>query len=219
MKKALLILLIISIASLSAFTFVGCKETKTEEFGILNENDPIVKIEFSTGDVVNVELYKDTAPISVENFLKYVDEGFYEGTMFHRIIKDFMVQTGGFVKGEDGYLHEKKATHPAIYGEFSANGCTYNNVDHLKGVISMARSSENSATTQFFFCTVDNYPTLNGNYAAFGRVIDEQSMNVIYKFDTIPTTTTIAFYGDHAMLNTDTPTQIITIKKITVIKR
>lgn len=114
---------------------------------------------------------------------------------------------------------KKNATYPAIYGEFEENGCTYNNVEHLKGVISMARSSENSATTQFFFCTVDNYPTLNGKYAAFGRVIDQQSMDVLYKFENVPTTTTIAYYGSIPQLNQDTPTQNIAIKKITVVKR
>lgn len=108
MKKIIIAVLLISIISLCTFSFFGCKKTQDGEFGIKDKSDPIIKIEFSTGDVVNVELYKKTAPISVENFLKYVDDGFYEGTLFHRNIKGFMIQTGGFVKGEDGYLHQKK---------------------------------------------------------------------------------------------------------------
>jgi len=212
----------ILILSLATF-LVACGETSTTagEFGILNENDPIVEILFNTGDKVRVELYPETAPVSVKNFLKYVNDGFYNGLAFHRIIKGFMIQTGGFYQ-ESNYMVQKPATYPAIYGEFKANGCEYNTVEHLKGVISMARTQVNdSATSQFFFCTVDNYPTLNDNYAPFGRVIDQESMDVLLTIEAIPTTTGVMVYDKESgkgYYTPDMPTKVVSIQNITIIK-
>ena len=105
-----------------------------------------------------------TAPKTVENFLKLVNEGFYDGLTFHRIIDNFMIQ-GGCTKG-DG----TGGSNETIKGEFSANGYT-NNIPHERGVISMARSNApDSASTQFFICHEDA-PHLDGQYAAFGKVI------------------------------------------------
>ncbi|MBQ7652792.1 MAG: peptidylprolyl isomerase [Clostridia bacterium] len=222
MKKLFIVSTILIVSIVTATCFFGCDKSKntytTGEFGILDADDPIIEFTFSTGDTIRAELYKKTAPISVENFLKYVKDGFYEGVVFHRIIKDFMIQTGGF-EVKNGYFTEKDSTYPAIYGEFSDNGCTYNNVEHLKGVLSMARTNvKDSATSQFFFCSVDNYPTLNGSYAAFGRVIDEESMAVIDKFNNIATTTGVLVYGDMGYYSSDVPTQTISITKIKIIK-
>ena len=225
MKKTISTLIVLIITLSISVCFVACdKSEKTSEFGILDADDPIVEFHFSTGDIIKAELYKKTAPISVANFLKYVEDGFYEGIVFHRIIKDFMIQTGGY-EFDGGYYIEKEATYPAIYGEFSANGCTYNNVEHLRGVLSMARLGDpymDSATSEFFFCAVDNYPTLNGNYAPFGRVIDDESMAVIEKFNNIQTTTgRMVFAGDptHFRFTSDTPTQIVSITEIKIIKQ
>lgn len=110
------------------------------------------------------ELYPDVAPITVANFLKLVDEHFYDGLTFHRIITDFMIQGGDPNHNGTGGSKEK------IKGEFSANGVK-NELKHERGVLSMARSSlPNSASSQFFIMHQDS-PWLDGNYAAFGKVI------------------------------------------------
>ena len=135
-----------------------------------------IRIELNTGKHMDVEIFEDKAPISAENFLKYVDDGFFDGTIFHRVIPNFMIQGGGFIDDGDG-LREKKATYPAIQGEFASNGIK-NDVKHEPGVISMARTMfKNSATSQFFIC-VDDCAYLDGEYAAFGKVVDKTSLDV-----------------------------------------
>ena len=136
------------------------------------EGRDIVYAEMSVKDYGKVTLLLDrtTAPITVDNFVSLVNDKFYDGLTFHRIIEDFMIQGGGSATGND----DKNE----IYGEFSSNG-HINDIQHLEGVISMARSDDpNSASTQFFICNADS-PHLNGNYAAFGYVID--GLNVIHR--------------------------------------
>ena len=125
----------------------------------------MVVIEMENGKEIKLELYPDKAPITVDNFLKLVNEGFYDGLIFHRVIKDFMIQ-GGDPEGTGmGGAKEK------IKGEFSANGVP-NDVKHVRGVISMARAmNPNSASSQFFIVHKDA-PHLDGQYAAFGMVTD-----------------------------------------------
>jgi peptidyl-prolyl cis-trans isomerase B (cyclophilin B) len=127
--------------------------------------NPIVTIEMESGNSIKVELYSDIAPNTVKNFVSLVQKGFYDGVIFHRVIPGFMIQGGdpeGTGIGGPGY---------SIKGEFKGNGFT-NNLNHDRGVISMARSaSPNSAGSQFFIM-VKNSPHLDGQYAAFGRVID-----------------------------------------------
>ena len=89
-----------------------------------------VRIELKSGKIMNVNLFEDKAPISVENFLKYVDDGFYNGLCFHRVIPSFMIQGGGFTDDEPG-IKEKPATYPPIKGEFSLN-CIENDIKHKK---------------------------------------------------------------------------------------
>ncbi len=109
---------------------------------------------------MKIELYPEIAPNSVANFLNYVETEFYDGLIFHRIIKGFMIQGGG----------SNKKGNP-IHGEFRANGFE-NTLKHTKGVLSMARTSDpNSATSQFFIMH-QNAPHLDGAYAAFGKVIE-----------------------------------------------
>ena len=125
----------------------------------------MVVIEMENGKKIKLELYPDKAPITVENFLKLVKDGFYDGLIFHRVIKDFMIQ-GGDPQGTGmGGAKDK------IKGEFLMNGVP-NDLKHERGVISMARAQNpNSASSQFFICHKDSF-FLDGQYAAFGRVVD-----------------------------------------------
>ncbi|MCQ2770812.1 MAG: peptidylprolyl isomerase [Clostridia bacterium] len=123
----------------------------------------IIKME--NGGVMTLELYKDIAPITVENFVKLAKSGFYNGLIFHRVIEGFMIQGGdpqGTGMGGPGWT---------IKGEFKANGVN-NTLKHERGVISMARSmNPNSAGSQFFIMH-KNAPYLDGQYAAFGKMTD-----------------------------------------------
>ena len=129
-----------------------------------NKTDYVLLTVKGYGQIV-VELSPNTAPETVANFQKLVGEGFYDGLTFHRVIENFMIQ-GGDPKGNGTGGSDQKIT-----GEFSANGFE-NTLEHKRGVISMARGAYdyNSASSQFFICHVD-YPSLNGQYAAFGKVV------------------------------------------------
>ena len=126
---------------------------------------PIVTIEMENGSVIKAELYPETAPNTVNNFIHLIQKGFYNGVIFHRVIPGFMIQGGdpqGVGTGGPGY---------SICGEFSANGFE-NGLKHTRGVLSMARAMDpDSAGSQFFIMT-DPAPHLDGQYAAFGQVID-----------------------------------------------
>ena len=122
-------------------------------------------IEMENGKEIKLELYPEKAPITVENFENLVSEKFYDGLTFHRIISGFMIQ-GGCPKGDGTGGPDKK-----IKGEFSANGVP-NDLKHTRGVISMARAMDpNSAGSQFFIMHKDA-PHLDGQYAAFGKVVE-----------------------------------------------
>ena len=122
-------------------------------------------ITMQNGKTMTLELYPETAPITVENFVKLANEGFYDGLIFHRVIEGFMIQGGdpeGTGCGGPGY---------SIKGEFAANGVK-NALKHTRGVISMARAMDpNSAGSQFFIMHEDA-PHLDGQYAAFGKMTD-----------------------------------------------
>ena len=127
--------------------------------------NPVVTIKMKEGGIIKAELYPEIAPISSENFVKLVKQGFYDGLIFHRVIRGFMIQGGcpnGTGMGGPGY---------SIKGEFSANGVK-NDLKHTRGVLSMARAMDpNSAGSQFFIMHQDA-PHLDGQYAAFGKVIE-----------------------------------------------
>ena len=127
--------------------------------------NPIVRITMDSGKTIRLELYPEIAPVTVENFLDLVKKGFYNGLTFHRIIPGFMIQGGdpsGNGTGGPGY---------SIKGEFKSNGVN-NTMKHERGVISMARAFDpNSAGSQFFIMHEDA-PHLDGEYAAFGKVIE-----------------------------------------------
>ena len=133
--------------------FTGCKS-----------DSPVgIVIEMEDGGVIEAELYPDVAPQTVENFLKLVDQDFYAGLVFHRIIPGFMIQGGGM----DADFNEKHAD--SIYGEFANNGFE-NNLLHERGVLSMARTMEPDSASSQFFIMHDRAEWLDGEYAAFGKV-------------------------------------------------
>ena len=131
-----------------------------------------IEIEMQDGGIIKAELYPETAPITVENFKKLIEEDFFAGLVFHRVIAGFMIQGGGM----DATGAQKKAD--SIKGEFDANGVK-NDLKHTRGVLSMARTMfPNSASSQFFIMHKDA-PHLDGHYAAFGKVTE--GMDVVDK--------------------------------------
>lgn len=128
--------------------------------------NPIVTIKMESGKIIKAELYPDKAPNTVNNFISLVKSGFYDGLIFHRVIAGFMIQGGdpaGIGTGGPGYC---------IRGEFALNGFKANDIKHVRGVLSMARAmSPNSAGSQFFIMHA-NSSHLDGQYAAFGKVIE-----------------------------------------------
>ncbi len=128
--------------------------------------NPIVTIRMQNGKTIKAELYPDKAPNTVNNFLSLVKGGFYDGLSFHRVIAGFMIQGGdpaGNGTGGPGY---------SIKGEFRANGFAANDIKHLRGVLSMARSMLPDSAGSQFFIMHENAAHLDGQYAAFGKVIE-----------------------------------------------
>lgn len=183
MKKILKIknlLLIVLAISVSTIALVGCtSKSNTEKNTFTVEDDlPVATMTIKDYGTVKIELYPDIAENTVNNFIYLANNGFYDGLIFHRVIKDFMIQGGdptGTGTSGPGY---------SIDGEFNKNGIN-NPLKHEDGVISMARSSSyDSAGSQFFIMTsVSNH--LDGNYAAFGKVVE--GLDIIYKIQSVET--------------------------------
>lgn len=134
--------------------------------------NPIVTITMKSGDVIKLELYPEIAPTSVNNFISLVSKNFYDGLIFHRVIRGFMIQGGcpdGTGMGGPGY---------SIKGEFRQNGFA-NDLKHTEGVLSMARAMHPDSAGSQFFIMHKNSPHLDGSYAAFGKVIE--GMDVVNK--------------------------------------
>ena len=128
--------------------------------------NPIVTIEMENGKIMKAELYPDKAPNTVNNFISLVKSGFYDGLIFHRVIAGFMIQGGdpaGVGTGGPGYT---------IKGEFSLNGFKQNDIKHERGVLSMARAMHPDSAGSQFFIMHKNSSHLDGQYAAFGKVIE-----------------------------------------------
>ena len=131
--------------------------------------NPIVTFTMENGDVMKAELYPENAPTSVNNFVNLVQKGFYDGLIFHRVIAGFMIQGGdpeGTGMGGPGY---------SIKGEFASNGFK-NNLKHTRGVLSMARSMRPDSAGSQFFIMHQNAPHLDGDYAAFGKLIEGEDV-------------------------------------------
>ncbi len=159
MKRVVLLILSVMIA----FSLVSCGNTSAK-------GPNYARFEMEDGGVFYIELYPAVAPETVANFKSLVSEGFYNGIIFHRVAADILIQ-GGDPTGT-GYEGSGKK----IKGEFASNGFS-NNLKHTVGVVSMARTNDpNSATSQFFICVKD-LPTLDGDYAAFGKVV--KGMDVV----------------------------------------
>lgn len=155
----------------------GNKVTKKIDYYETSKVSNYVLIDTSKGKII-VELYPDVAPITVKNFKSLVKNGFYKDFIFHRVIKNFMIQTGDPTGTGTG------GSSKTIKGEFSNNGVA-NNLSHTRGVISMARSNDNnSASSQFFIVQRDSI-SLDGDYAAFGQVI--AGMEVVDSIATVKT--------------------------------
>ncbi len=189
MKKLLLMLVLLS----SMFLFASC-----------NKNVEKVTIILTDGREIRLELYPDIAPQSVANFLKLVDEKHYDGVIFHRVIEGFMIQTGSYYINNGRPV--QKPSVPSIFGEFASNG--FNNpLKHKAGVISMARTNVyNSGSDQFFICS-DTTPSLDGEYAAFGKVRDRKSLKVVKEISKVET-------REYSSELADLPQKMITIKTI-----
>ena len=157
--------------------------------------NPIVTFEMENGDIMKAELYPEVAPNTVNNFISLISKGYYDGLIFHRVIRGFMIQGGcpdGTGMGGPGY---------SIKGEFSSNGFA-NDLKHTPGVLSMARTmAPNSAGSQFFIMH-QNSPHLDGDYAAFGQIVE--GMDVVNKI------------AETATDYSDRPMKPQVIKKVTV---
>lgn len=140
--------------------------------------NPVVTINMKGGDVIKLELYPEIAPISVNNFISLINKHFYDGLIFHRVIRGFMIQGGcpdGTGMGGPGY---------SIKGEFAQNG-VQNTLKHTEGILSMARAMHPDSAGSQFFIMHKNAPHLDGSYAAFGKVIE--GMDVVNKIAEAPT--------------------------------
>lgn len=167
--------------------------------------NPKIRVEMEDGGVFVLELYPEYAPKTVENFVGLVEKGFYDGLTFHRIVDGFMVQGGDPLGNGSG------GSGVSIAGEFASNGYAKNTLKHTAGVISMARTDlPDSATSQFFIMLDDAQgPYLDGDYAAFGRVVE--GMDVVLGLVNVERT-----YNSFRELAI--PVEPVVIKQMTVVK-
>lgn len=192
MKKISIVLIFMSLF------IVGCQSNVNEDidltelpyYSYLNDDNPIVTIKISNYGEIKLQLFPDVAENTVNNFIKYIEDGEYSKSTFHRVIEDFMIQ-GGIVDNP----------RCSIEGEFSSNGIS-NRLSHKRGVISMARTSVNDSATSQFFIVHEDSTYLNGNYAAFGGMISG-----FYVLDEVAQVATDAY---------DAPLKDIVIRSITV---
>jgi peptidyl-prolyl cis-trans isomerase A (cyclophilin A) len=186
----------------------GCADSMSNtknERNAVNSDSNIVTLETSMGDIV-IELDRQAAPVTTANFLEYASEGFYDGTIFHRVMRGFMIQGGGFTK-----KMEKKKTHDPIVNEAK------NGLSNTRGTIAMARMPDpNSATCQFFINHQDNTPldTVGGGYAVFGKV--KEGMDVVDAIAAVKTTRRKNKDGDTM---DDVPVEPVIIKSATIVPK
>ena len=165
--------------------------------------NPKINIKVKGFGTMSAELYPDKAPKTVENFLKLANEKFFDGLIFHRVIKGFMIQGGGY----DESMTDKDTD--AIKGEFRANGFMQNDLKHTRGVLSMARTSDpNSASSQFFVMHQDA-PHLDAQYAGFGKLTD--GFDVLDAIASVKT-------GNYGWYMQDVPRDPVVIETIEVVE-
>ena len=201
MKKVISLLIC---AVLFCLCFAGCGE-KPEETPVDTTQHTKVKVTMEDGGEFIIELYPEYAPETCQNFIKLVNEDFYDGLTFHRIVDGFMAQGGS----SDGQGYE--GSDETIHGEFAINGFDKITLSHTRGVISMGRTNDfNSASSQFFICYSDDYvSSLDGRYAGFGKVIE--GMEVVDSFTEVQLTY-------NSMGELAVPVEPIVIKSMEVIK-
>ena len=169
----------------------------------MNMNNPVIQIKVKDFGVMTAELYPEKAPKTVANFVKLAEEGFFDGLIFHRIIKGFMIQGGGY----DEEMEHKECD--SIRGEFKANGFMQNDLKHTRGVLSMARTSDpDSASSQFFVMHMDA-PHLDAQYAGFGKVIE--GLDVVDAIASVKT-------GRLGYYMADVPRESVVIESIRVVE-
>ncbi|MBB6734947.1 peptidylprolyl isomerase [Cohnella zeiphila] len=179
-SRQLLLLAALALVMLAVSACGGKNDKSSASSGGVDPNakHPVVTIEMDNGKTIKAELYPEVAPNTVNNFISLIKKGFYDGTIFHRIIPGFMIQGGdpdGTGTGGPGY---------SIPGEFTQNGFK-NNLLHTRGVLSMARTNEpDTAGSQFFIVVADAYPSLDGLYATFGKVTE--GMDVVDEIVALP---------------------------------
>jgi cyclophilin family peptidyl-prolyl cis-trans isomerase len=205
--------LLFAALSVGLLAAAACGDSPSSDAPKAEGPNPVVVMETSKG-TIKIELFADKAPITVKNFLTYVDEKFYDGTTFHRVMPDFMIQGGGFLPGLTQAKTEKdvkaleKKTHDPIKNEAK------NGLHNERGTLAMARTPDpDSATAQFFINVVDNTKKLDPNpgrdpagYCVFGKVID--GMDVV---DAIKEVRTMAVIPDEVE---DVPVKDILIKSV-----
>lgn len=172
-------------------TFASCKKEK-DYTGVPS---PVVTMEFEGFGTIEIELYPEYAPNTVENFISLINKEFYDGLTIHRVAPQFVIQGGdpkGNGTGGPGY---------SIKGEFPANGFKKNTLKHTQGVISMARATDYDSAGSQFFITLSDTDNLNGGYAAFGRVIS--GMDVVFAIGRVE-------------VSKERPVEPVIIKKVTV---
>ena len=175
---------------------------KTDEKSELYQDAVGFSIELENGGVMKGELYPNLAPVTVKNFIGLCEDNFYDGLIFHRVIKGFMIQGGGY---DENMIPKETAS---IKGEFTSNGFK-NELKHTKGVLSMARTMVPDSASSQFFIMHEDAPHLDGEYAAFGRVTE--GLDIIDEIATAETTV-----NDYGM--SDVPVEPIIIKTITIDK-
>lgn len=200
MKKFLALLFALILALPLCACGGGNKEQDFSHIG----KGPRVVITLQDGRTMTAVLYPDVAPLTVENFLTLVDQKAYDGVIFHRVIPGFMVQTG-YLKAKDNQLTGAVNAN-TIPGEFTSNGFV-NELEHKAGVLSMARANDpDSASSQFFIC-VERYAYGDGNYAAFGELVNQKSLDVAVSISRVLT-------GAKYMFERDVPIEDVIIKSI-----
>lgn len=202
-KNKTIVLVVIISAILGLITAISFwNRNEPEPLTLPAVNKPLIQIETNMG-AIEIELYPEKAPLSVANFLRYANQGFYDGTIFHRVIKNFMIQGGGFSAD-----YNRKNTQAPINNE------AFNGLHNVRGTIAMARTSDpHSASSQFFINTVNNgfldfkSKSRSGwGYTVFGKVI--KGMDVVDRIQNINT-------GAAAFFPSDVPQQPVIITKVT----
>lgn len=166
--------------------------------------NPVIKITIKDFGTMTAELYPEKAPKTVANFLKLIEADFFSGLIFHRVIKGFMIQGGGY----DENMEHKDCD--SIRGEFKANGFMQNDLKHTRGVLSMARTSDpDSASSQFFVMHMDA-PHLDAQYAGFGKVTE--GLDVLDAIASVKT-------GNYGWYMQDVPKTPVVIEKMEIVSR